>query len=623
MIGSSIAPRHLGYRMSSPVSHSLPTCEPPFTNYSLTSFSEGIVQFLTGAVAILFSFFLITINNSGIPAIRYTIPPPKVPEEVVTVEGEPTIITPDSTAIQCYAPATGQLLGYINPSTPEAIDKAIDAAEKAQQGSWRHTSFGLRKSVLKSLMRYVMDNAEEICKIACLDSGKTMVDAQLGEILVTVEKIQWTLKHGEKALKPSRRPTNLLMSYKKNTVVYEPLGVVAALVSWNYPLHNLLGPIISAIFAGNGIVVKVSEQTAWSSMYFTSIVRGALLVHGQDPGLVQTVVCWPDAASYLSSHPKISHITFIGSQSVAYHVARDAAKSLTPVVAELGGKDPFIILDSAKKDLPRIVETILRGTFQASGQNCIGIERVLAHGEVYDKLVSTLEPRVRALRLGPGPQDADVGAMISSSSFDRLEATISEAVSQGARLLCGGKRYIHPKHPKGHYFEPTLLVDVTPDMKIATTECFAPILTILRVPSPATPESFLSVANHPDFGLGASVHGSESDPAMKPIIKGLKAGMVAVNDFAVFYAVQLPFGGVAGSGYGRFAGEEGLRGLSNVKSICEDRAGWLGIRTSIPPAVRYPIEDQNKAWGFTQGVVEVGYGGLAKKIGGLRRMIES
>lgn len=469
------------------------------------------------------------------------------------------------------------------------------------------------------MMQHVLDNAEEIVKIACLDSGKTMVDAQLGEILVTVEKIQWTLAHGEKALRPSRRPTNFLMMYKRNTVHYEPLGVVAALVSWNYPFHNLIGPVISALFSGNGIIVKVSEQTAWSSSYFAGIARGALVAHGFDPQLVQTVVCWPQTAGHLTSHPGVSHITFIGSQSVAHHVAASAAKSLTPVVAELGGKDPFIILDSASRDIKRIAEVILRGTFQAAGQNCIGIERVIAPSAIHDKLVELLAPRVKALRLGP---EADVGAMISDASFDRLEELIAEAVSQGARLLAGGKRYNHPDYPQGHYFQPTFLADVTPDMRIAQNECFAPVLTLLRAKS-SSPEDILSIANIDSFGLGASVHGSERDPNLQPIVKGLRAGMVAVNDFAVYYAVQLPFGGVGGSGYGRFAGEEGLRGLCNTKAVCEDRFGWLGVRTSIPPPVQYPVASQPNSWKFTQGVVELGYGGPTRKIKGLAKILKN
>jgi acyl-CoA reductase-like NAD-dependent aldehyde dehydrogenase len=453
-----------------------------------------------------------------------------------------------------------------------------------------------------------------------------MIDASLGEILVTVEKLRWTILHGEKALRPSKRPTNLLMTYKKNRVEYEPLGVVAALVSWNYPFHNLIGPMISAIFSGNGIIVKSSENTAWSMGYFTSIVKGALHVCGHDQHLVQSVVTWPQTANYLTSHPSVAHVTFIGSRPVAKLVAESAAKSLTPVVAELGGKDAAIVLDSAANgDLPRIIEILLRGTFQAAGQNCIGIERIIATPKVYDKLVFALEPRIKALRVGsifdaPKGEQVDMGAMVSDGSFDRLEKLIQQAVKDGARLLVGGQRLNHPVHHSGHYFQPTLLVDVTQHMAIANEECFGPICVLMRAKNP---EEASKIANAPNFGLGASVFG-ESDWARDLVLKNLKTGMVAVNDFAAYYAVQLPFGGVGGSGYGRFAGEEGLRGLCNTKAICEDRWGWAGVRTAIPKQARYPIPDTDKGWGFVKGVVEVGYGmGIMGRLRGVRGLLKN
>ncbi|KAG6367298.1 hypothetical protein INS49_001485 [Diaporthe citri] len=550
--------------------------EPPFDNAQIFVWMILCPLLL---IAVVFYF-----KGEHDQPIRYRVPEPKVPEPKEILQ-KPNIKVSGASAIQCYAPATGQFLGFINPSTPAAIDRAVDAAEAAQK-TWANTSFRERRKVLRSMLQYVLDNQQEICRVACLDSGKTMVDAQLGEILVTVEKLQWTINHGEKALTPSRRPTNLLMMYKKNTVQYEPLGVVAALVSWNYPFHNLIGPIISAIFSGNGILVKASEQTAWSASYFASIARGALIAHGHDPALVQT----------------------------------SAAKALIPVVAELGGKDACVVLDSAKGDLPRICETLLRGTFQAAGQNCIGIERIIATPGVYDKLIERLEPRVKAIRLG---QDADMGALISDASFGRLEGLVQDAVKNGARLLSGGKRYAHPEYPSGHYFSPTLLVDVTADMAIAHEECFGPVMVLMRAPS-NTAADVLRVANAPDFGLGASVFGRDSDPVLQALVKGLRCGMVAINDFAAFYAVQLPFGGVAGSGYGRFAAEEGLRGLCNIKAVCADRWGWAGVRTSIPPPIRYPIDSQDRSWKFAKGVVETGYGlGAVKKVGGVLGILKN
>jgi acyl-CoA reductase-like NAD-dependent aldehyde dehydrogenase len=474
------------------------------------------------------------------------------------------------------------------------------------------------------MLAFVLKNQEEICRVACLDSGKTMIDASLGEILTTVEKLNWTIQHGERTLRPSRRPTNLLMLYKHNEVHYEPLGVVAALVSWNYPFHNLMGPIISAIFAGNGIVVKASENTAWSATYFTKIAQTALSVCGHEPNLIQSVVCWPQVANHLTSHPGIAHITFIGSRPVAHKVAASAAKALIPVVAELGGKDASILLDSAVPDLPRIKEILLRGTFQSAGQNCVGLERIIACPKVYDTLIRILEPRICQLRVGSildtvDSTQIDMGAMISSACFDRLEELIRSAVKDGAKLLVGGQRLNHPVHHHGHYFQPTLLVDVTPDMAIANEECFAPICVIMRAESTA---HAIELANGPDFGLGASVFGGEG-AEMDLVVRSLKTGMVAVNDFAVYYAVQLPFGGVGGSGYGRFAGEEGLRGLCNIKAVCKDRWGRLGVRTPIPKGLRYPIADTKRGFAFLIALIELGYGTVWQKITGIGKVIKN
>lgn len=475
--------------------------------------------------------------------------------------------------------------------------------------------------MLRALLRHVLDNQEEICRAACLDSGKTMVDAELGEIMVTAEKLRWTIRHGEAALAPSRRPTNLLMAYKRNEVRYEPLGVVAALVSWNYPFHNFISPVISALFAGNGVVVKVSEQVAWSAAYFTAVARGALVACGHDPALVQTVVCWPEMAGYLTAHPGIKHITFIGSRAVCQKVAASAAKPLTPLVAELGGKDAAVVLDSVGEgDLERVIATLMRGTFQASGQNCIGIERIVAAPRVYTRLVEMLEPRVRALSLGP---EGDVGGMISDANFGKLEGLVGDAIRKGARVLVGGKRYTHPDYPSGHYFSPTLVADVTTEMEISREECFGPVMVLMRARS-GKAEDLLALANAPGYGLGSSVWGSERDPVLKQVVSGLQAGMVAVNDFASFAATHMPFGGVRGSGYGRFYGEEGLKGLCNIKSVCEDRFGWLGIRTSIPRPIRYPVPSQERSWRFAKGVVEVGYATTVKgKLAGLLGMMKN
>lgn len=546
----------------------------------------------------------------------------------------------DENQVFSYCPADGRILNSernppIRPKTEAGIDRAVQKAQEAQV-EWAKTTFGQRRQVLRTLLQHVLDHQDEIVRACCLDSGKTKVDAFFGEILVSVEKLKWTIDHGEKALRPSKRPTNLLMMYKKNTVFFEPLGVIAALVSWNYPFHNFLGPIISALFTGNAILVKPSEQTAWSTVYFGRIIQGALIACGHSPELIQTVVCLPKAAARLTSHPDIAHITFIGSRPVAYEVCKSAAKALIPVCVELGGKDPAVILDDPKtiKDLPELAKILMRGVFQSAGQNCVGLERIIALPNVYDKIISIVEPKIRALRVGSVLLDSttkpalmpDLGAMISPASFTRLEKLIASAVRDGARLLVGGTRYEHRIHKNGHYFTPTLLVDVTPSMEIAQTETFAPIFLLMRA---ETVSDAISIANSTPYALGSSVFGYHT-PSVEQCIRGIKAGMVAVNDMGAFYAVQMPFGGLKGSGYGRFAGEEGLRGLCNLKAVCRDSA--LG-QTRIPPVVDYPIDKRwgagkeverarQNAWEFCKGIAETGYGiGIVARVKGVVRLL--
>lgn len=353
-------------------------------------------------------------------------------------------------------------------------------------------------------------------------------------------------------------------------------------------------------------------------------MHGALKACNHSPSLVQSITCWPSAAQTLTSHPGLSHLTFIGSRPVAHAVCTSAAQALTPVCVELGGKDAAILLDDiSPARLPAVASILLRAVFQSAGQNCIGVERVIACPAVYEPLIALVEPRIRALRLGSAldddPDAVDVGAMISPASFPRLEATLAEAVAQGARLLVGGSRFHHPAHPNGHYFSPTLLVDVTPTMRVAREELFGPIFVVMRAASLA---DAVQIANSTPYGLGASVFGSNAHD-LESVVRGVRAGMVSVNDFAAYYAVQLPFGGTKGSGYGRFAGEEGLRSLCNVKSVCRDRwPGW--VRTRIPGVLDYPVRSAGRAWEVCCGIVEVGYGlGVLSRVSGGWRVVRN
>lgn len=299
---------------------------------------------------------------------------------------------------------------------------------------------------------------------------------------------------------------------------------------------------------------------------------------------------------------------------------------LTPVCVELGGKDPAIVLDDlSNSDFKRVSSILMRGVFQSAGQNCIGIERVIAQPNVYHRLIDHLTPLIKALRPGsilnssPGDSPIDIGACVSDVNFPKLESLIDDAVSHGARLICGGKRYVHPQYPKGHYFTPTLIVDVTPDMKIAQTELFAPVFLLMRA---SNLDDAIAIANGTPYALGASVYG-RSTRDLERVVREVHAGMVAVNDFAVTYMVQLPFGGVKGSGYGRFAGKEGLRSLSNQKAVTRDRWPFL-MKTSIPPPMDLPLKGAGageRAWKMAVGIVLFGYADWKGKLRGIKGLI--
>jgi acyl-CoA reductase-like NAD-dependent aldehyde dehydrogenase len=521
--------------------------------------------------------------------------------------------------IIAYCPATGSPLDEITADTKDSINKKLSKALTAQV-AWKDASWTRRRKVLKTIRAWIVKDIDIIARTACRDTGKTAIDAVLGEILTTLAKLNWLISDGEKVLRKEVRSNNILLAHKRCTVYHEPFGVVAALVSWNYPCHNALSPAVAALTSGNAIVIKCSEIVAWSSSYFIAGLHACLAACNESPDLVQLVCCFPPVAPILTSHRNIKHITFIGSEVVAKHVARDAAKSLTPCCLELGGKDPMVILEDT--NIKFFVQTWLRAAFGAAGQNCIGAERFIVSSKIMDAFLEAVEPKVRTLRQGSFLDDGevDVGAMISDNRFDTIESLIKDAVYHGARLVAGGRRYHHPKYPSGHYFQPTLIVDVTPDMAIAKEELFAPVFLVMSF---NTVEDAIRLANSTRYGLGSSVFGSNRRTC-RYIADRLECGMVNINDFAVSYLNQgLPFGGIKASGNGgRFGGPEGLLSLTTTKAVTEDRFFSL-IKTAIPGPVHYPHKDPRKSQAFVVGLASFFGGSWKQATGGIAKLIKA
>ncbi|RCH82326.1 Meiotic Sister-Chromatid recombination aldehyde dehydrogenase, partial [Rhizopus stolonifer] len=554
----------------------------------------SLSQWASLGLGALVSWFLLNWLTTPSPK-KFTVPVPEAadPKWKGKVLESPSIRNAsDPSNIICYDPSTGFHLDTIpSPSAQQVQDLYKRTA--AAQLKWAQTTFEQRRAVLKSLLAFVVENQETICQVGCRDTGKTMIDASLGEVITTCAKLRWTIDNGEDVLMDDYRSPGLMMMYKNAKIVYQPMGVVSALVSWNYPFHNAIGPVISALMSGNGIIVKCSEYVAWSSRYYEQIIKTCLSVNGFDPDLVHFVSGFADVGEEVV-RSGVNHVTFIGSPAVGKLVQRNAADYLVPCVLELGGKDCAILLKDA--DLVQAIPVLMRGVFQNCGQNCIGIERIIVAEEIYDLVVDEMDKRISKLRQGSALADGegiDCGAMTMGNQFERLEGLVQDAVRHGARLLRGGKRFQHPVHKHGQYFEPTLLVDVTPDMAIANNEAFAPIMVIMKHRGS---EDAIRVANQCPFGLGSSVFSANKELAEKMCFR-LKVGMANVNDFAVNYLCQgLPFGGVGISGYGRFSGIEGLRGLCVPKAITTDRIP--GVKTPIPPILDYPIKSIANGWEF-------------------------
>ncbi|GHJ86665.1 hypothetical protein NliqN6_3067 [Naganishia liquefaciens] len=528
--------------------------------------------------------------------------------------------------LTCYDPATAYHIETIRLPTSEELSARIERAHAAFP-KYKKTTFAQRRRLMRTLKTWFLTNMEDIVRVGVRDTGKTEVDAIFGEILTACSKIDYLLKYGEAALAPETRPTNLLLAHKVSKVHYEPLGVVCAIVSWNYPIHNAISPIIAALFAGNTAVLKCSEQVLWSTRWVIDALRACLEACDMDPEAVQLVCCYPEDARTITTHSLIKHITFIGSETVGRKVAMAAAENMIPTCIELGGKDCAILLPSA--DLKSIASTLMRAAFQANGQNCIGIERYLVHRSRYQEFLNIMTPRVQKLRCGAASSSpssgktmnvVDCGAMISSRLLTQLEDMLQLAEKQGARILAGGKRFSHPDWPEGHYFQPTLMADVTSQMDIATKELFAPVMNVIPY---ETVEQAIQIANGTRYGLGSAVFGNDRAECHS-VAERLEVGMVAINDFGVFYLNQsMPFGGVKASGHGRFGGPEGLRSLCSVKSVTEDRF-FKWIRTSIPPPVDYPLPARATTWGFQTGLVRLAYGdGMLARGKGLISLVKA
>lgn len=574
---------------------------PPVVVLLLIPLATAVFAILAGRVLLALAF---TATAKRVPTLNVPTTPAITQDDGVTVRASRTqaLLDPKRPGfLQCYDPATSQRLGEVPIMTTKDVNAIVSKAKKAQT-TWAKTSFVERRRVLSAMQNYIVAHMEEIARVCSRDSGKPKIEALLGEIMTTCEKIRTINAQGEGWLQPQYRTPGPMMMHKTAYVEFQPLGVLGVIAPWNYPFHNLFNHVISGLFAGNAVVSKVSEYTSWSSYgYFSDIIRAALVECGHSPDLVAVVTGLGEAGAALVACPEVDKIIFTGSPSVGKKVMEGAAPHLKPVILELGGKDPMVIMEDA--DIDALLPMALKGAFFNCGQNCCGVERFYVYESVHDKFVAEVVKRVGAFRQGPpleGAEKVDCGAMVMPRQLEIVQGLIDEAVAEGAKVMVGGKR--HPDHGQGNFFQPTVLVGVTNEMKIAQEEVFGPVMTIIKVPKDDD-AMCLKMVNECNYGLGSSVFSRDAARALR-LGNGIRAGMTTVNDFGVNYLVQaLPFGGTKHSGFDRFAGPEGLQACCLMKSVVVDRISF--VKTSIPAQLQYPVSE--KTFGFGQGLLQLFY----------------
>eukprot|EP01122_Echinamoeba_exundans_P000764 TRINITY_DN1069_c0_g1_i2.p1 TRINITY_DN1069_c0_g1~~TRINITY_DN1069_c0_g1_i2.p1 ORF type:complete len:447 (+),score=138.24 TRINITY_DN1069_c0_g1_i2:526-1866(+) len=402
------------------------------------------------------------------------------------------------------------------------------------------------------------------------------MEGRFGEVGVSLEKARWTLNNGEEWLKTDFRKSPMMFFHRYTRLQYLPMGVIAAIVPWNYPLHNAISPLISALFAGNGCVVKWSEFACYPRAWLLEICRSVLRNRGHNPDLIQFIPGYGDTGAALVSSPGVAKILFIGSPETGRKVMQGACKNLTPVILELGGKDAMIMLDDAEIDFA--VQLAVRGSFINCGQNCLSSERTFIHRSIYDKVVQKIVDNMKGWRPG-----CDYGTMAVEMQLTKVEEVIADSVSRGARILFGSNR-----GPAGSlYKQPTILGDVRMDMKIMQEEIFGPVMCLVPFDDE---EELLRMVNSSKYGLCCSII-SRNQARAERLATQIQAGMAVVNEFGFSYMIQdAPFGGVKTSGFGVFNGAEGLRGFCRAHVLHSERF-WVPMDLKLPAVLAYPFYD--------------------------------
>ncbi|HEY0375448.1 MAG TPA: aldehyde dehydrogenase family protein [Pyrinomonadaceae bacterium] len=466
--------------------------------------------------------------------------------------------------IVSFDPATGEEVGRAPVASAAEVREAVGRARGAQK-AWAKLSYAERGRVVMRARRLVLDELEEIALLVSRETGKPVAEAVSMELAPTLDLMQFFARRTRRLLRPEKIDIGQYgLMGRTSRIVYRPLGVVGVISPWNFPWATPLDEVVMALMAGNAVVVKPSELTPLTGLKIADVFRRA----GLGEGLLE-VVTGGGATGAALVEAGVDKIMFTGSVATGKRVAQAAAKTLTPVVLELGGKDPMIVLEDA--DVETAAAAALWGAFSNSGQACASVERCYVHERVATRFVETVVEKTRALRQNIGTtEDTDIGAMSNENQLAIVEGHVNEAVERGARVLAGGRRAegLRP----GLFYEPTVLTDVDHTMTVMREETFGPVLPVMTF---RTDDEAVSLANDSPFGLTASVW-TKNIGRGRRVAERIEAGTVMVNEVLYTHGIaQTPWGGMKQSGLGRTHGRLGLLELVTPQHVHVNRIARL------------------------------------------------
>ena len=448
-------------------------------------------------------------------------------------------------------PSRGQVIGDIQAGAAADIDAAVAAARAALAGPWGAMSPADRGRLLSKIGRAVSEHLEPLAQLEALDVGKPLSQAR-ADVRALARYLEF---YGGAVDKLHGDTIPYLPGYTVFTR-FEPHGVSGHIIPWNYPMQIIGRSVIAALAMGNAAVLKPAEAASYSSLAVAAIAHEA----GLPPGALNVVTGFGSlAGSALASHPDVNHLSFTGSTVVGAAIQAAAAVHSVPVTLELGGKSPHIVFDDA--DIEAAVPMLMLAAIQNAGQTCSAGSRILVQQGVYEEVVGRLSSRFAALRSGAAQRDLELGALISR----RHKARVEEYIAAGRReFTVAAEGKIDAAAPSGGYYvAATLFTGVEPGHRIAQEEIFGPVAVVIPFADEA---QALSIANGTPYGLVAGVW-SNSHSRLMRMAEQLRAGQVYLNDFGAAGGVELPFGGVARSGFGREKGMEALRSFSTLKTV--------------------------------------------------------